>query len=601
MTSLSQEHIHTSGQPPNDAETENSTVIIHGIAASPGLAHGPVFVLEKKSIEIHKYEIKPAGVDEELERLNRALVRAEKELTKILSYTQQKIGNTKAKIFEAQIMILNDPMLMDQVRKRIRKECLNVESAVHEEMTRYQEMLQNADESYLRERAGDIEDVKHRIIRSIQQERLLSKFEGRAIIVAPNLSPADTILLSRNEVLGYATDGGGITSHTALLARALKIPAVVGLTKISRAAKNGDEMLLDGYSGTAILRPKKGHIDHFEEKRRRYTLFEEKLSVFRDLPAETKDGKRIILAANADLEEELDFVGFQGAEGIGLYRSESILMGKDTFPQEEEQYEAYWYAAEKVYPHDLIVRVFDIGGDKLFPKMVEENNPFLGWRGIRILLDRPEMFKQQLRALLRASVKKNVKILLPMISGVGEVLASLKIIDEVKEDLRNRNVAFDENIAVGAMIEVPGAAIMAREIARNVDFFSIGTNDLIQYLLAVDRGNPTINKLFQEFHPAVLRMIKHTIDAGHKRNVWVGMCGEMAGDPIATILLVGMGIDELSVVPSVLPEVKKIIRSISSKEAQIIARRALSMGTPEEVHEYLRRTLKAKLPDVPLG
>jgi phosphoenolpyruvate-protein phosphotransferase (PTS system enzyme I) len=597
----SQNNINTSGEPPKEADTESSTVIIHGIAASPGLAHGSVFVLEKKSIEVQKYEIAPDAVEEEIERLNNALQRAEKELIKILSFTQQKIGNAKAKIFEAQILILNDPTLMDQIGKRVRKEYLNVESAVHEEMTRYQEMLQNADEIYLRERAGDIEDVKHRIIRNIQHERLFSKFEGRAIIIAPNLSPADTILLSRNEVLGYATDGGGITSHTALLSRALKIPAVVGLTRISSAAQNGDEMLLDGYSGTVILRPQKRHIEQYEEKKRRYTLFEEKLTVLRDLPAETSDGRRILLAANAELEAELDFVGFQGAEGIGLFRSESLLIGRDTFPQEDEQYEAYWYAAEKVFPYDLIVRVFDIGGDKLFPKMVEENNPFLGWRGIRILLDRPELFKQQLRALLRASTKKNIKILLPMISGVGEVYASMKLVDEVKSDLRNRDIDFDDAIEIGAMIEVPSAAIMAREIARSVDFFSIGTNDLIQYLLAVDRGNPTINKLFQEFHPAVLRMIKHTIDAGHKRKVWVGMCGEMAGDPIATILLVGMGIDELSVVPSVLPEVKKIIRSISFKEAQIIARRAMSMGTPEEVHDYLRKTLKIRLPDVPLG
>ncbi len=583
-------------------ETESrETVIIHGIAASPGLSHGPAFLVSQKPPEIETRSLPPVQIKGELARLDVALNRAAKELNKILSFTEQKIGNTKAKIFEAQIMMLEDPMLIGQIRKRISDDMINVEAAVHTEMTKYEEVMQKLGESYMRERSFDIEDVKHRIIRNIQQERLLSKFEGRAIVIARNLSPADTILFSRNEVLGYATDMGGITSHTALLARALKIPAVVGLTKISTIARNGDEILLDGYSGTIILRPQKRHIDQYEEKKRRYTLFEEKLTALRDLHAETKDGYRITLSANADLNEELDFVGFQGAEGIGLYRSESLLIGKDTFPGEEEQYEAYWLAAEKVYPHDLIVRVFDIGGDKLFPKMVEENNPFLGWRGIRILLDRPEIFKVQLRALLRASVKKNVKILLPMISGVGEVKASLRILEEVKTEFRERQIEFDENLKVGAMIEVPSAALMAREIARDVDFLSIGTNDLIQYLLAVDRGNPTITKLYQEFHPAVLRMIKHTIDAGHKRKVWVGMCGEMAGDPIATILLVGMGINELSVVPSVLPEVKKIIRSIRFKEAQLIARRAMSLGTPEEVFEYLRRTLKSKLPDVPLG
>jgi phosphoenolpyruvate-protein phosphotransferase (PTS system enzyme I) len=584
-----------------DRTESDPRVILHGVAASPGLAYGQVFVFERKTIEISQHIVGDDKVDEEVERLRQSIQRSEKELTKILSFTEQKIGNSKARIFEAQIMILNDPILIDLIVDRIKKSRFNAEVAVHTEMERFREMLVNADEEYMRERAEDIEDVKNRILRNIQQERLFSRFKGSAIVVAKNLSPADTILLSRNDVLGYATDMGGITSHTALLSRSLKIPAVVGLSRITRDSNTGDEMILDGYSGTVIIRPTEDDIGKYEEKKRRYILFEEKLSVLRDLPAETTDQVRITLSANADMEEELDFVGFQGAEGIGLYRSESLLIGRDTFPTEEEQYAAYWLAAEKVFPHHVIIRVFDIGGDKLFPKMVEENNPFLGWRGIRILLDRPELFKTQLRALLRASVKKNLKILLPMISGVTEVIEAKRLINEVKAELRVKRIPFDDTLQVGVMIEVPSAALLARELARESDFLSIGTNDLIQYLLAVDRGNPTINKLFQEFHPAVLRMIQHTIESGHKRKVPVSMCGEMAGDPIATILLVGMGIDSLSVVPSVLPEVKKIIRSISFKDAQKISRRALSLGTPEEVFDYLRKTLKTKLPDVPLG
>jgi phosphoenolpyruvate-protein phosphotransferase (PTS system enzyme I) len=576
-------------------------VVIHGIAASPGLAYGKVFVFERKSIEITQRNIDPGAADAEIERLQYAIRQSEKELNKILSFAEQKIGNSKARIFEAQIMILNDPVLMDQIEKRIRADRMNAESAVSVEMTQYQETMSHSDEEYLRERIDDLEDVKQRIIRNVQQERLFSRFTGSAIVIARNLSPADTILFSRNEVLGYATDMGGITSHTALLARSLKIPAVVGLSNISIEANSGDEMILDGYSGTVILRPAHRDIENYEKKKRQYTLFEEKLVVLRDYPAETTDGRRIGLSANVDLEEELDFVGFQGAEGIGLYRSENLLIGRDTFPTEEEQYQAYWLAAEKMFPHKLTVRVFDIGGDKIFPKMLEENNPFLGWRGIRILLDRPELFKTQLRALFRASVKKNVRVLLPMISGVSEILEARKYVDEIKDELRAKKTAFDEKLPIGVMIEVPSAAILAKEIARKADFLSIGTNDLIQYLLAVDRGNPTITKLFQEFHPAVLRMIQHTIDSGHRRKVEVGMCGEMAGDPIATILLVGMGIDSLSVVPSVLPEVKKIVRSISYQEAARIGRRALSMGTPEEVYAYLKKTLRTKLPDVPLG
>lgn len=596
------EHIEHTAESVERAEAQDhARVVIHGIAASPGLAFGKVFVFERKTIEVIHKIIQTDQIDTEIERLRQAIQQSEKELKKILSFAEQKIGNSKAQIFEAQIMILNDPVFIDKIIRRIREEGVNAESAVNAEMNIYQESLLESGEDYLRERVEDLEDVKNRIIRNIQQERLFSRFKGSAIVVAKNLSPADTILFSRNDVLGYATDMGGITSHTALLSRSLKIPAVVGLQYISKAANTGDDMILDGYSGTVILRPTHRDIEKYEEKKRRYELFEEKLTVLRDYPAETIDGVRIRLAANADMEEELDFVGFQGAEGIGLYRSESLLIGRDTFPTEDEQYEAYWLAAEKVYPHSVTIRVFDIGGDKVFPKMIEESNPFLGWRGIRILLDRPELFRTQLRALLRASVKKNVKIMLPMISGVSEVLAALEHIENVKEELRSKKIPFDEDITVGAMIEVPSAAILSKEIARRVDFLSIGTNDLIQYMLAVDRGNPTINKLFQEFHPAVLRMIKHIIDAGHKQRVPVSMCGEMAGDPIATILLVGMGIDELSVVPSVLPEVKKIIRSVSYKEASKISRRALSMKTPEEVFEYLRKTLKTKLPDVPLG
>lgn len=595
------EHTTPAHSVDNNDGHPDERVVIHGIAASPGLAFGQVFLFERKTVEISQRILQPEETQKEIDRLEFAIQRSEKELNKILSFTEQKIGNAKARIFEAQIMILHDPVLIDQITERIRNDRLNVEYAVYSELTKFQQSMLQSDEQYMRERADDIEDVKHRIIRNVQQERLFSRFKGSAIVVAKNLSPADTILLSRNEVLGYATDMGGITSHTALLSRSLKIPAVVGLTRISRVANNGDEMILDGYSGTAILRPNKSDIDQYTEKKRRYTLFEEKLTVLRDYPAETKDGKRITLSANADLEEELDFVGFQGAEGIGLYRSEGLLIGRDSFPTEDEQYEAYWLAAEKVYPHDVVIRVFDIGGDKVYPLMVEENNPFLGWRGIRILLDRPELFKNQLRAIFRASAKKNVKLLLPMISGVSEVTASLNHINDVKEELRSKGVTFDDTMDVGVMIEVPSAALLAREIARLVDFLSIGTNDLIQYLLAVDRGNPTINKLFQEFHPAVLRMIQHTIDSGRKRNIPVGMCGEMAGDPIATILLVGMGIDSLSVVPSVLPEVKKIIRSISYKDAAKISRRALTMGTPEEVFNYLKTTLKSKLPEVPIG
>ena len=582
-------------------EKVKQEIILKGIAAAPGIAMGPVHLYSKHVPKIPERTISPEEAEVEIERLHHAVARSQKELEKILAYAEQKLGGGKSKIFEAQIMILNDPLLFDAIESRIRSEQKNAEFVIHDEINKYQRLMLAANDEYMRERAYDVEDLKNRIVRNIQQERLHSRLEGSSVIVAENLTSADTILFSRNEVLGYATDLGGITSHAALISRSLKIPAVLGLRDVTNKVSSGDFVIIDGYAGRFIIHPSQESIAQYEARRAKFLAFEEKLAGLRELPSQTLDGKRIDLSVNIEFEDELDFALLQGAEGVGLYRTERLLLNRDVIPSEEEQYEEYKRIADKMYPHRVILRTFDFGGDKVLPQSLPEANPFLGWRGIRICLDEPQLFLDQLRAILRASTRKNVALMFPMVATVNEVRKAKEMVEQAKADLRTKNISFDERIKVGVMIEVPSAALMAEEIARESDFVSIGTNDLIQYLLAVDRTNSVVADLYQEFHPAVLRSIKHIIDASHKAKVWVGMCGEMAGDPLAVILLVGLGLDEFSVVPAVLPEIKKIIRSIKHREAKRIAEKALKFSTEEEVEQYLRQVIKEKFPEIPLG
>lgn len=586
---------------PGTEEKLKQEVVLQGIAAAPGIAMGRVYLYNKHVPKIPDRTISPDEVPAEIERIHHAVARSQKELDKILGYAEQRLGGGKSKIFEAQIMILNDPLLFEAIETRIRVECKNAEFIINDEINKYQRLMLAANDEYIRERAYDVEDLKNRILRNIQQERLHSRLQGSSVIVAESLTSADTILFSRNEVLGYATDLGGVTSHAALLSRSLKIPAVLGLRDVTNKVSSGDEVVIDGYSGRLIIHPSKESVAEFEAKRAKFLAFEQKLADLRDLPCETLDRKRIDLSVNIEFEDELDFALLQGAEGVGLYRTERLLINRDVIPREEEQYEEYKRIADKMYPHRVILRTFDIGGDKVLPQSLPETNPFLGWRGIRICLDEPQLFLDQLRAILRVSTRKNVAMMFPMVATVNEVREAKKMFEQAKAELRARGIPFDDHMKIGVMIEIPSAAVMAEEISREADFVSIGTNDLIQYLLAVDRTNSVVAGLYQEFHPAVLRSIKHIIDASHKSKVWVGMCGEMAGDPLAVILLVGLGLDEFSVVAAVLPEIKKIIRSIKYKEAKRIAQKALSFSTEEEVEQYLRQVIKEKFPEIPLS
>lgn len=583
-----------------NANTKYEEVILRGIAAAPGISIGPIYVYDREVPEVIERSTSPDEAEREITRLTNAVERSQKELRKILAFAEQKIGEAKARVFEAQMLILEDTHLFSTIHERIRRDLKNAEFIVADEIGKYQKMMLTSDDESMLERAQDVEDLKNRIIRNIREEKLYSKLVGSAIIVSKKLTAADTVLFSRNEVLGYATELGGITSHSALLSRALKIPAVVGLREVMSHAQITAEAVIDGYNGLLILNPSEAAVEEYRRKQERHRQFEEKLAGLKDLPAITLDGRRIELSANIEFEEEVEFVILQGSAGIGLYRTEILLLGKDTFPTEEEQYEKYRAIADKIFPQRVVLRTFDIGGDKLLPQAYQESNPFLGWRGIRISLDEPEMFLQQLRACLKASARKNVGIMFPMVTSVKEIREARRYLEQAKTELRKDNLPFDERIPVGAMIETPSAAVLAEELAAELDFISIGTNDLIQYLLAVDRANTFVSDLYQEFHPAVLKAVQFVIEHGHRKKVWVGMCGEMAGDPLATLLLVGLGLDEFSVNPSVLPEIKKIIRATRYKEARKIAKKALTMHSEDEVKEYLTLVMKEKFPDIVL-
>lgn len=583
-----------------NVQVQGNEITIKGIAAAPGIAIGPSYTYSKQAVRAQMKPIEPGEVESEIERLHGALSRSRKELEKIISFAQEKLDPDDTKILEAQIMILGDTILTGTIEKRITSELRNAEFVVFDEISKYKRLMLSAPDEYMHERAHDVDDVMNRIIRNIQDQKLVSKLEGEAVIISESLTPADTIIFSRNKILGYATDTGGVTSHAAILSRSLKIPAVVGLRNVTRLVHAGDPVALDGYSGIVVINPTDETLQALRRKARRFQEFEERLSELVDLAAETMDHKHIELSANVEFDEELAFIRSQGAVGIGLFRTEGQLFGRSGYPTEEELYATYRAATEAVFPHPVIFRVFDVGGDKVAPGSFHENNPFLGWRGIRVLLDRPDLFLTQLRAILRASERKTVRIMLPMISTVQEIRRTREMLRTAMDQLTQRGQPFDDHIKLGVMVETPAAALLADSMAAEVDFLSIGTNDLTQYVMAVDRDNLAVAPLYQQFNPAVLRAIKMVIDAGHKRSCWVGMCGEMAGDPLATVLLVGLGLDEFSVIPTVLPEIKKIIRTVRFRDAKRVAERVLSLSAENEIREYLSSVVRDRVPEIPL-
>lgn len=578
------------------------SVRLKGIPAAPGVTIGKAYLLDSEEISVAKRKIKSEDIPKEIMRFKEALSKTKDEIIRIKEKISKEMGVEHGEIFSAHLLVLEDIMIIEEVILRLRKEKVCIEYVFLDVLKKYISAFSKMDDKYLRERISDISDVGKRILKNLigARTRTLSNLPKPVILVAYDLSPSDTATMHKKNVIGFVTDIGGRTSHTAIMAKSLEIPAVVGLEEVTKSAKNGDTLIVDGSHGVIIINPDRATIRKYESEKEKFETLEKGLVGLRDLPSETKDGHRVILSANIELPEEIPSIKYHGAEGIGLYRTEYFYMNRTDLPSEEEQYQAYRLVAEKTKPHSTIVRTLDLGGDKFLSQfeVPREMNPYLGWRAIRFCLAKPDIFKNQLRAILRASTYGRLKIMYPMISGLEELKEANQILEDAKNDLRKKGIRFDEKMEIGAMIEVPSAALVSDILADEVDFFSIGTNDLIQYALAVDRVNEKIAYLYEPAHPAVLRLVKNIIDNGHKKGIWVGMCGEMAGEPSLALLLLGLGLDEFSTSPIVLPEIKKVIRAVTLAEAEEVAKKALTLSTGREVEMYVNAKLKEYVPEL---
>ncbi|AEE91139.1 PEP-protein phosphotransferase of PTS system (enzyme I) [Tepidanaerobacter acetatoxydans Re1] len=569
--------------------------MIKGIAASPGIEIGKAHVIKPQEVVINTASITREAVDEEIKKLEEAICASKLQLEQIKQKTEKELSRDKAEIFDAHLMILEDPVFLDEIKSKIKTELITADNATAQVVKKYIETFEDMKNAYMKERSVDIKDVGSRIIKNVLGITSDSfSFTERVIIIARDLTPSDTAQMDKDKVLAFATDMGGRTSHTAIMARSLEIPAVVGLKNITDKVKDGDIVVIDGNDGIVYINPDDSILQKYKKLKQDYLEYRKKLKELKELPAETSDKlRKVEISANIGTPKDVKGAIENGAEGVGLYRTEFLYMDRETLPTEEEQFNAYREVIEKMAPRPIIIRTLDIGGDKklTYLDMPEELNPFLGWRAIRMCLDRPSILKTQLRAILRASAYGNAKIMYPMVSGTEEVRRANAILNEAKQELKAEGIPFDENLEVGIMVEIPSAAITADILAKEVDFFSIGTNDLIQYTLAVDRMNEHISYLYEPLHPAVLRLIKNVIDASHKAGKWTGMCGEMAGDTSATAILLGMGLDEFSMSASSIPQVKKIIRSLTYDEAKQIAEKALSMNEADEIRNMVNKAL----------
>jgi phosphotransferase system enzyme I (PtsI) len=567
-------------------DKEEQEVRFHGAGVSPGIARGVVHIVRDDPDEVAKFRIEPSQIGSEIGRFEAALIQTRMQILEVQQRIAESIGAKDAAIFDAHLLVVEDRTLIDEVLRKLESDLCNVEWIFQEVATNYSETLSKIDDPYLRQRALDIEDVTKRVVRNLQGKAPKRAMGEPHILVAHNLMPSDTAMINRERVLGIAMDLGSRTSHTAIIARSLGIPSIVGLHDVTQRLETGQHVLLDGTSGLLIANPLPKTLAQYGEIESRRIEVVARLKELRETKSTTRDGRHIVLSANIELPSEIDAVASNGAEGIGLYRTEFLYLNRDTLPGEDEQYETYREVASRVAPDPLIIRTFDLGGDKVAPGTVDisdEMNPFLGCRAIRFCLEHLDIFKPQLRAILRASAVGNVKIMFPMISGLDELRRSVAVLKECAADLAREGQSVGEKIEVGAMIEIPSAAIGADALAREVDFFSIGTNDLIQYTLAVDRVNEKIAHLYEAAHPAVLRLLKMIADAAHENKIWVGVCGEMAGDIALIPLLLGLGMDELSVGASLVPRVKRAVQTLEIPECQELVDRALQMHTPTEI------------------
>ena len=565
--------------------------MISGIPASPGIVFGKALVLKEEKIVLDMQKIKDSQVDEEIARFYAGREAAVEQLNSIKERAYQSLGEEKAAIFEGHLMILEDEELEEEIIDYLRSNHVNAAVAANVVIDQQVAILSEIDDEYLKERAGDIRDIGNRLIKNILGMHIvdLGEINEEAILVAYDLTPSETAQLNLDKVLGFVTDIGGRTSHTSIMARSLELPAIVGTNNVTELVNTGDFLILDALNNVVYVNPSQEDIQRLKALQAKLADEKAELAKLKDLPALTLDGHRVDVVANIGTIRDIEGAERNGAEGVGLYRTEFLFMDRDQFPTEEEQFIAYKDVVEAMNGNLVILRTMDIGGDKELPylDLPKEMNPFLGWRAIRIALDRREILNAQLRAVLRASAYGKLAVMFPMIISVEEIRELKSVIEELKVELRNEGKAFDENIQIGVMVETPSAAVNAKFLAKEVDFFSIGTNDLTQYTLAVDRGNELISHLYNPMSPSVLSLIKQVIDASHAEGKWTGMCGELAGDERATVLLLGMGLDEFSMSAISVPRIKKLIRNVNYQDAKLLAEKALQQPTAAEIERLV--------------
>lgn len=574
----------------------------HGIPVAQGIARCPALVHLAEEEEIVPETISPEDVPGEIARFEAALIATRIELLEIQQKISSAIGAHDASIFDAHLLVVEDRTLIDEVLRSLERDHLCIEYIFQEVAHKYCKTLEAIDDPYLRERVVDIEDVTRRVIRHLlgKAPQNPAAHDQAHIIVAHNLTPSDTAQLDRDLVRGFVTEIGSKTSHTAIMARSLEIPAIVGMQGICQQIQIGDDILIDGYNGLLILNPSSETVLEYERLSREKQQVVERLRLIRETASTTRDGRHIVLSANIDLPDEMSDVAANGAEGIGLFRTEFLYLNRTAPPGEEEQFEHYRRAAEQALPHSVIIRTLDIGGDKLASSLetLEEENPFLGCRAIRFCLENPAIFKTQLRAILRAAVTNNIRVMYPMISGIEELRRANAILEECKQELSGAGIPFNPWIEIGVMIETPSAVLVADHLAREVRFFSIGTNDLIQYSIAVDRLNDRIAHLYNPTHPSILRMIKMVVESARARGIWTGICGEMASDILLTPLLIGLGVEELSATSALVPRVKKAVQSLDAAECAKLAAQALESDDSAAILEMSRAMAKANYADL---
>ena len=572
--------------------------MISGILASPGIAFGKALLLKEDEIVINRKKISDDQVEQEVQRFLDGRSKAALQLEAIRVKAGETLGEEKAAIFEGHIMLLEDEELEQEIIDLIKKDHATADAAAYSVIDGQAKALEELDDEYLKERAADVRDIGKRLLQNILGLHIvdLSAIQDESILVAKDLTPSETAQLNLKKVLGFITDLGGRTSHTSIMARSLEIPAIVGTGNVTATIKNGDFLILDGVNNTIYVNPSEAIQEELKAVQTQYLSEKHELAKLKDLPAVTLDGHQVEVCANIGTVRDIAGAERNGAEGVGLYRTEFLFMDRDSLPSEEEQFQAYKAVAEAMGSQAVIVRTMDIGGDKDLPYMnlPKEENPFLGWRAIRIAMDRKEILHAQLRAILRASSFGKLRIMFPMIISVEEVRSLKAELELLKAQLREEGKAFDESIEVGIMVETPASAVIAHHLAKEVDFFSIGTNDLTQYTLAVDRGNDLISHLYNPMTPSVLNLIKQVIDASHAEGKWTGMCGELAGDERATLLLLGMGLDEFSMSAISIPGIKKIIRNTNFEDAKALAEQALAQPTAEDLMNLVNKFIKEK-------